>query len=112
MICALGTGVQTCARLIFTLGGLGTEAALVHAIAVLVIACPCALGLATPAALMVGTGMAARHGILIMDAEALEQARHLKLVAFAKTVTLTAGKPVVTDEVGRASRRERVLQHV
>ncbi|PJI38556.1 heavy metal translocating P-type ATPase [Ferrovibrio sp.] len=86
--------------LTLTLGGIGSgggnvETALLHAIAVLVIACPCALGLATPAALMVGTGVAARHGILIRDSAALEQARDLRLVAFDKTGTLTEGKPVV-----------------
>ncbi|MFG6486472.1 heavy metal translocating P-type ATPase [Roseateles sp. BYS78W] len=68
-------------------------AALLHAVAVLVIACPCALGLATPAALMAGMGAAARQGILIKDAEALELARHLDVIAFDKTGTLTEGRP-------------------
>jgi Cu+-exporting ATPase len=73
--------------------GAAVETSLLRAVAVLVIACPCALGLATPAALVAGTGAAARAGILIRDAEALEHAARVRVVAFDKTGTLTEGRP-------------------
>ena len=86
------------------------ERAILNAVAVLVIACPCALGLATPTAIMAGTGVAARHGILIKDAEALETAHRARVVALDKTGTLTEGKPSVTEVMPVEGSADEILR--
>ena len=106
-------GISATTFLAWALTGHPVSQALAHAVAVLLIACPCALGLATPTAIMVGTGQAARRGIYIRNGAALEMADKLDTVVFDKTGTITEGKPVVTDALLQPGyERERLADLV
>jgi Cu+-exporting ATPase len=103
-------GVAALTFVVWLLLGGGVEQALAAAVAVLVIACPCALGLATPTALVAGTGAAARSGILIKDIEVLERAAHVDAVVFDKTGTLTVGRPeLIVSVAAEGIERSRVI---
>ncbi len=101
--------IAVVAAVVWLLLGYGTEFALSTGIAVLVISCPCALGLATPTAIMTGTGRGAQMGILIKSAEALETAGHVDTVVLDKTGTITEGKPNVTDIIPLSADKQELI---
>ena len=90
-------GIALLTAIVWLMYGETPSFALTRAIAVLVISCPCALGLATPVAIMVGTGVGAKNGVLFQSAEALENLHNVNSVILDKTGTVTQGRPVVTD---------------
>lgn len=102
-------GIAIVTTIVWLLAGEGIGFALARGISVLVISCPCALGLATPVAIMVGNGMGAKHGIMFKTAVSLEEAGKMQIVALDKTGTITSGEPKVTDILPARDVDERAL---
>ena len=105
-------GIALVTLAVWLLAGAGAEFAISSAIAVLVISCPCALGLATPVAIMVGNGMGAKNGILFKNAVSLENAGRTQIIALDKTGTITAGEPKVTDILPANNVKEKDLLYL
>ena len=103
-------GLAILAFLVWILSGQAFIFALTVFVAVLIIACPCSLGLATPTAVMMGTGLAAKQGILIKSSQALEIVQKINMIVFDKTGTLTKGEPVLTDVIEINGKKEQILQ--
>ena len=102
-------GISALTLVSWTLAGAPFSFAFSSAVTVLLIACPCALGLATPTAIMVGTGQSAKRGVYIRNGESLETATHLTAIIFDKTGTITEGKPQVTDFINVSPHSDEIL---
>ena len=105
-------GIAVVTFIVWMIAGAETGYALARAITVLVVSCPCALGLATPVAIMVGNGTGARNGILYKNAEALQETGNIDIIALDKTGTITEGHPAVTDVLPTSGVSERILLEV
>lgn len=102
-------GIAVITFIVWMALGSGLDTSLITAVAVLVIACPCALGLATPTAILVGSGRAAKAGVFIKSGEAMERGKHLDMIMLDKTGTITQGKPAVTDKIANEVSEDELL---